>query len=253
MVLSAKGSRLAKFFDNPRGDDISPSAAMHGPGSNVMPPPGHQNRNGIVTPPQFDNSKNQGMPDLLALLQGAQPQGNQQPNRINNGMDPSMDLAMQRHRELALQQQQLREREARQLDPLYNQNADFYDSRGAFVANDLVPGLRPPIQRQERDLYNSDRLDERLNYAAHGRVPGVPGGYDQMMRNMSGGLPLVLILGCTREWVMRHQAWLDIWLPKFFSSNNSSNESVNVSSNSKGNLSGNSSWQCKRTHSIAEG
>lgn len=187
MVLSAKGSRLAKFFDNPRGDDISPSAAMHGPGSNVMPPPGHQNRNGIVTPPQFDNSKNQGMPDLLALLQGAQPQGNQQPNRINNGMDPSMDLAMQRHRELALQQQQLREREARQLDPLYNQNADFYDSRGAFVANDLVPGLRPPIQRQERDLYNSDRLDERLNYAAHGRVPGVPGGYDQMMRNMSGG------------------------------------------------------------------
>lgn len=99
------------------------------------------------------------------------------------------ELAMIRQRELALQRQQQREREQRHLQEQLYGGSDFFDSRGSFVANDLVPGLRPPIQRQERDLYNSDGIDDRLNFAAHGRVPGVPGGYEQMMRNMSVNQP----------------------------------------------------------------
>lgn len=111
------------------------------------------------------------------------------------------EIAMSRHRELALQQQQQqlmrereREREVRHREAqqqLYAQSSDFFDGRGSFVANELVPGLRPPAQRNDRDLYNSDRLDERLAFAAHGRVPGVPGGgYEQMMRNMSLNAPV---------------------------------------------------------------
>jgi hypothetical protein len=119
-------------------------------------------------------------------------------NRVNSVQQQQQQMYREemllRQRELALQQQQqqqqLREREARQLEQqMYGQNADFFDSRGSFVSNDLVPGLRPPIQRAERDLYNSDRLDDRLAYAAHGRLPGVPGGYDQMMRNMGINQP----------------------------------------------------------------
>jgi hypothetical protein len=94
------------------------------------------------------------------------------------------EMAMRRQRELALQQQQ-QLREARLEQQMYTQNPDLYDRGTSFVANDLVPGLRPPIQRSDRDLYNSDRLDERLAYAAQGRIPGVPGNYDQMMRNMN--------------------------------------------------------------------
>lgn len=104
------------------------------------------------------------------------------------------EMVARRQRELALQQQQqqqqLREREARLEQQMYGQNPDLFDSRGSFVSNDLVPGLRPPIQRPERDLYNSDRLDERLVYAAQGRVPGVPGNYEQMMRSMNVNAPI---------------------------------------------------------------
>ena len=105
------------------------------------------------------------------------------------------EMILRRQRELAIQQQQqqqqLRERDARLEQQLYGQgNPDLFDTRGSFVSNDLVPGLRPPIQRPERDLYNSDRLGERLTYAAQGRVPGVPGNYDQMMRSMNVNAPV---------------------------------------------------------------
>jgi len=81
--LSAKGSRLAKFFENSRGageDMISP-ASMHSSGMGSMDG-SMSGRGGIVTPPyqQFENNnKNQVNPDLLALLQstnlhGSQPQ-----------------------------------------------------------------------------------------------------------------------------------------------------------------------------------
>ncbi|KAG8827958.1 hypothetical protein FRC17_007664 [Serendipita sp. 399] len=190
--LAAKGSRLAKFFDNTRGEEMVSPNAMHGSVMGGIPPNGLQERSGLVTPPQYDN-KSQGATDLLALLQGASLHGPQQVNRIPNGPEQVNyrdELAMHRQRELALQQQQIREREARQLEQqLYSLNHDIYDSRGSFVSNDLVPGLRPPIQRQDRDPYASERLDERLNYAAHGRIPGVPGGYDQMMRAMSAAAP----------------------------------------------------------------
>ncbi|KAG8785346.1 hypothetical protein FRC15_001565 [Serendipita sp. 397] len=189
--LAAKGSRLAKFFDNTRGEEMTSPGAMHGSVMGGVGPNGLQDRSGLVTPPQFDH-KGQGAPDLLALLQGASLHGPHQVNRVSNGPEQANyrdELSLHRQRELALQQQQqqIREREARQLEQqLYALNHDIYDSRGSFVSNDLVPGLRPPIQRQERDPYISERLDERLNYAAHGRIPGVPGGYDQMMRAMSG-------------------------------------------------------------------
>ena len=76
-----EGSRLAKFFDNPRGagEDMVSPASMHSSGMGSMDG-SMSGRGGIVTPPyQFDNNKGQGMPDLLALLQstglhGAQSQ-----------------------------------------------------------------------------------------------------------------------------------------------------------------------------------
>ncbi|PVF97574.1 hypothetical protein CPB86DRAFT_759973 [Serendipita vermifera] len=195
--LSAKGSRLAKFFDNPREDAFSsPSLAS--------PPISSANANGVptrsmVTPPsQFDDNKNQVMPDLLALLQGANLHGNQSQNRMNMAQQQQQILrdeaALLRERQLALQQQQqqqqLREREARRLEQqLYSQNSDYFDSRGSFTSNDLVPGLRPMAPRLDRDYYNSERIDDRLAYSAQGRVPGVPGGYDQMMRNMNMNAP----------------------------------------------------------------
>ncbi|KIM32657.1 hypothetical protein M408DRAFT_6159 [Serendipita vermifera MAFF 305830] len=196
--LSAKGSRLAKFFENPRGgaggEDMVSPASMHSSGMGSMDG-SMSGRGGIVTPPyQFDNNKNQGMPDLLALLQGSNLHGSQS----QNGMNPAQqsmyrdEMVARRQRELALQQQQqqLRERDARLEQQMYGQNQDLFDSRGSFVSNDLVPGLRPPIQRPERELYNPERLDERLVYAAQGRVPGVPGNYDQMMRNMNTNAPI---------------------------------------------------------------
>ena len=76
--LAAKGSRLAKFFEKPRGaGDVSP-ASMHSSGMGSMDG-SISGRGGIVTPPyQFENNnKNQGIPDLLALLQSSSLQGSQ--------------------------------------------------------------------------------------------------------------------------------------------------------------------------------
>jgi hypothetical protein len=74
--LSAKGSRLAKFFDNPRDETFSSpsivSPAMSSASANGMP-----TRSMITPPNQFEENKNQGVPDLLALLQGANLHGNQ--------------------------------------------------------------------------------------------------------------------------------------------------------------------------------
>lgn len=79
--LSAKGSRLAKFFENPRGgpggEDMVSPASMHSSGMGSMDG-SISGRGGIGTPPyQFDNNKSQGMPDLLALLQGTNLHGAQ--------------------------------------------------------------------------------------------------------------------------------------------------------------------------------
>lgn len=80
--LSAKGSRLAKFFETP-GDGVSPqSSHSHtgpagmgglggGLGGGIMGPP--SGRHDVISSPhshQFEDPKGQ-MPDLLALLQGA--------------------------------------------------------------------------------------------------------------------------------------------------------------------------------------
>lgn len=63
-ALSAKGSRLAKFFESARGGEeaVSPPS-MHAPN---MGPSHMQGRPGLMTPHQHDDSK-----DLLTLLQHA--------------------------------------------------------------------------------------------------------------------------------------------------------------------------------------
>lgn len=70
-TLSAKGSRLAKFFDNSREDGMAPHGGPPGVNMGGM---GMMGRHDMVTPPnQFDGDKGQGMSDLLALLQSQQP------------------------------------------------------------------------------------------------------------------------------------------------------------------------------------
>jgi hypothetical protein len=159
------------------------------------------------TPPASDAN----LQELLAILQNSQnglggpaglnrlPQSMQQQQqalyREREREDILAARALQQQREAQIREARLmeqRDREAlarRQQQQLFAaQNGDF-EHRGSFVSNDLVPGLRPPIQSRDRDVFDQQqRMDDRLGFSVvpqtSGRLGPIPSQESLHLRSL---------------------------------------------------------------------
>jgi hypothetical protein len=207
--FAPQGSRFAKWFDQPQRGDTGSTGTMSPPVQDLGPPP-IPSRGGLMggTPPASDAS----LQDLLAILQNSQnglggppglgrlPPNMQQQQQALYREREREDLlaarALQQQREAQMRDARLmehRDREAlvrrqQQQQMFAAQNGDF-EHRGSFVSNDLVPGLRPPIQTRDRDLFDQQqRMDDRLGFNVvpqnSGRLGPMPGQESLHLRSL---------------------------------------------------------------------